>query len=124
MKPQHNLRKNETPRYQLNNSSTDDKACLLKFSMCDDKYPMYNLNSDEIKEFIKFAKKVENMEWKDIKRDKGLRYEVLENFDKPNNISKDVVIRSMRLSKKSRIIGYRESEFFYIVWFDNKHATC
>ena len=46
------------------------------------------------------------------------------NFLKPDSISKDVTIRSMRLSQKFRIIGYREGEYFYIVWFDNKHETC
>lgn len=102
----------------------DNKTCVLKFSMCDDKYPMYELNSNEIKEFIKFAKKVENTAWKDIKNDHGLRYEILKNYNKPKNISTDVTISSMRLSQKFRIIGYRQNEYFYIVWFDNNHETC
>ncbi len=80
--------------------------------MCHDKYPMYILDSNDIKDFITFAKKVENEEWKDIKKDKGLRYEALENLKKPSNISKDITLYSMRLSKKSRIIGYRQDEFF------------
>ena len=116
--------RNKTPNYQLNDNSSDDKPCTLKFSMCDDKYPMYKLKQDELKEFIKFAKKVENMEWKNIKKDKGLRYETLKGIDKPDNISKDITIRSMRLSKKFRILGYRQDEYFYIIWFDNNHDTC
>lgn len=59
-----------------------------------------------------------------IKKDRGLRYEVLDDFERPDTISNDVTIRSMRLSQKSRIIGYRQDEFFYIVWFDNIHETC
>lgn len=102
----------------------DDKFCTLKFSMCDNKYPMHELSSSEIKEFIAFAKKVETIQWKNIKNVRGLNYEVLHNFLAPSNISKDVTIRSMRLSKKFRIIGYRDGEYFYIIWFDNKHETC
>ena len=58
--------KNEEPNYKLNINGSDEKTCNLKFSMCDDKYPMYKLKQDELKEFIKFAKKVENLEWKDV----------------------------------------------------------
>ncbi len=116
--------KKQQPKYKLNNSSTDNNTCTLKFSMCDDKYPIYNLNTNELKEFIKFAKKVEKLEWKDIKKDRGMRYEVLHNMRIPDNISKDVTIQSMRLSEKFRIIGYRDNEHFYIIWFDNNHNTC
>lgn len=104
--------------------SADNKFCTLKFSMCDDKYPLYALNSNELKEFVDFAKKVEKIEWKDIKNYRGLRYEVLKNMKMPDNISKDITIRSMRLSDKFRIIGFRDEEYFYIVWFDNNHLTC
>lgn len=109
---------------ETRSESTDDKFCTLKFSMCDSKYPMHELNSNEIKEFVSFAKKIEKIQWKNIKQVPGLRYEVLHNFSKPDSISKDVTIRSMRLSQKFRVIGYREGEYFYIVWFDNKHETC
>ena len=110
--------------YKLNKTSSDDKKCILKFSMCDDKYPLHNLEKDELKEFVKYAKKVENLEWKEIKIDKGLKYETLPIKEKPQNISRDITIRSMRMSLKSRIIGYRSDEYFYIIWFDNNHKTC
>lgn len=114
----------DNPKFQLTNENSDNKKCILKFSMCHDKYPLWELQKEDLKEFIKFAKKVESMEWKDIKRDKGLRYEELDNYDKPDNISNDVTIHSMRLSQKSRIIGYRQDECYFIVWFDKSHKTC
>lgn len=106
------------------NENSDYKACILKFSMCDDKYPLYNLNKNELKEFISFAKKVEKLTWNEIKSYSGLKYEVLNNMKMPSNISKDITIRSMRISGKFRIIGYRDDEYFYIIWFDNNHNTC
>lgn len=113
------------PNYNLvSGVNADEKECVLKFSMCDSKHTLYELNQKELKEFIKFAKKVETTKWKDIKNDKGLKYEKLSNINTPSNISNDVVIRSMRLSNKFRIIGYRDKEYFYIVWFDNNHEEC
>lgn len=106
------------------NQGSDNKTCVLKFSMCDDKYPIYKLESSDLKEFIKLAKILENTQWKNIKNVKGINYEVLHNFKRPNNISNDITIRSMRLSKKARLIGYRDEEYFYIIWFDNNHLTC
>lgn len=47
------------------NESTNTKQCRLRFSMCDSKHPMWDLDSEEIKEFIKFAKKY-NTTWQAI----------------------------------------------------------
>ena len=51
---------------ETRSESTDDKFCTLKFSMCDSKYPMHELNSNEIKEFVSFAKKIEKIQWKEL----------------------------------------------------------
>lgn len=110
--------------YELKKQSDDDKYCLLKFSQCDDKYPMYKLKKEHLKEFVNYAKKVENMTWKEIKIHPGLNYETLPELDKPDSIPKDSTLTSMRMSQKSRIIGYRQQEYYYIVWFDINHKTC
>ncbi|MCM1053750.1 MAG: hypothetical protein NC483_07245 [Ruminococcus sp.] len=119
-----NFNSYKTNAYELKTSTDDDKCCTLKFSKCDDKYPMYKLKKEDLKEFVNFAKKVENLSWKIIKVHPSLNYETLANMKKPDNISKDVTLTSMRMSKKSRIIGYRQQEYFYIVWFDVNHKTC
>ena len=112
-------------KYELKTKSDENKCCILKFSMCDNnKYQLYNLNSRNLKEFIKFAKKVESMPWKEIRVDPGLKYESLPELKGPLYISSDITLHSMRMSQKSRVIGYKENEFFYIVWFDNNHKTC
>lgn len=99
--------------YSLRQSNCEDKECILKFSMCDErKYTIEKLSSKNLKEFLKFAKKVEKLAWKDIRRDTGLNYEPLKNIELPGHISKDVTLHSMRLSQKFRIIGYKENEVF------------
>ena len=115
--------KHQNDEYKLKQSE-DDKYCTLKFSKCDDKFPLWKLSTYELKEFIDYAKKIESLTWKEIKNHRGLRYEVLKNYETPKSISKDVVIRSMRVSKVFRIIGFREDEHFYVIWFDSNHATC
>ncbi len=119
-----NFYSNTPDTYKLKRTSDDDKYCLLKFSQCDDKYPMYKLNKEHLKEFIRYAKKVENMTWKEIKTHVGLNYETLSGIGKPDNVPKDVTLTSMRMSQKSRIIGYKQENFYYIVWFDINHKSC
>ena len=47
----------DNPKFQLTNENSDNKKCILKFSMCHDKYPLWELQKEDLKEFIKFAKK-------------------------------------------------------------------
>ena len=115
----------ESKYYQLKKNNNDDKNCILKFSSCHDKYPLWELNKNELKSFIEYAKKVEGLLWQEIKVYKGLKYESLPNISpRPDNIDNDITLSSMRLSDKFRIIGYREKDCFYIVWFDKNHKTC
>lgn len=107
--------------YDLKLSGSDDHTCTLRFLNCDNDKPLWDLNKKELKAFIRFAKKVEALKWKEIKQDKGLKFEVLKGFKMPNILSKDIIFTSMRFSDKARIIGYREEEYYYIIWFDNNH---
>ena len=114
-------RNNFANYYNLQKDNDDNKECILKFSSCDDKYPLYLLKKEELKAFVTFAKKVESMTWSNIKIHSGLKYEQLSNLEKPDNLGKDITLSSMRVTQKFRIIGYRQSNYFYIVWFDRNH---
>ena len=61
------------------------------------------------------------LKWRDIKTYPGLKFENLPNISKPDNIDKDITLNSMRVNQKFRISGYRQEEFFYVVWFDKNH---
>ncbi|MCR5146158.1 MAG: hypothetical protein K6B70_02245 [Clostridia bacterium] len=110
--------------YSLKKQNTEDEKCVLLFSQCDNKYPLWKLNANELKEFISFAKRIESLTWREIKTLDGLNYESLPNLEKPQNLDKDITLYSMRISKKFRLIGHRRDRFFYIVWFDRNHKTC
>ena len=67
----HNFGQKNSFDYKLIRENNDDKTGILKFSQCDEKYPLYNLQKEELKEFISFAKKFERLPWRSIKTYKG-----------------------------------------------------
>lgn len=119
----HKLGYNNEFNYNLNTNNNDNKTGVLKFSQCDEKYPLQELQKDELKAFISFAKTFEKLPWNTIRRYKGFKFESIPQIEKPNNIQKDITFNSIRISEKFRIIGYRQEEYFYIVWFDRNHLA-
>mgnify|MGYP000006403069 FL=1 len=109
--------------YSLNRENNDDKPGILKFSQCDEKYPLQELQKDELKSFISFAKTFESLPWRTIKTYKGFKFENIPQIEKPDSIEKDITLSSIRASEKFRLIGYRQEQYFYIVWFDRNHLT-
>lgn len=105
-----------------NISNNDEKTCNLKFSNCDDnKCQLWDLTKDELKAFVSFAKKIESTIWSDIQRSKGFQYENVNSLKKPDFISEDVVLKSLRVNQTFRIYGYRSGTDFFIIWFDPNH---
>ena len=114
---------NKKFNYTLNRENNDHKTGVLKFSQCDEKYPLYNLKKEELKAFVSFAKKFEILTLENIKTYKGFKFENIPELKKPNNIDNDIILSSLRVSDKFRLIGYRQEEYFYIVWFDRNHLA-
>lgn len=102
--------------------SSDENTCNLKFSKCDDnKYQLWDLEKMQLKKFVAFAKKIENMKWVDIKKLKGFHYESIENLKAPETVSEEIILKSIRVDDEFRIYGYRMNDNFYIIWFDSHH---
>lgn len=102
----------------------DDKQCRLRFVDCHKKYPLENLQKRDLKDFINFAKKIERQTWKEIKfEDKSLNYEIIDDCQLPTNSNGIIKMESLRVNGKFRIEGYRDNEYFYIVWFDRNHEV-
>lgn len=100
----------------------NDNTCNLKFSKCDDnKYQLWDLTKQELKSFVCFAKKIENAKWIDIQQSNGFKYESIYNLKLPDTISKDIILKSIRVTGEFRIYGYRMGSDFYIIWFDPNH---
>lgn len=103
----------------------DDKVCHIKFCFCHNKYPLEKLGAKELKSLISFFKKIEVMTWTAIKIDNGLNYETPTYFkdSMPDSFPIDATAISMRVSKKFRIIGWREAHYLNIMWFDKNHSS-
>ena len=114
---------NKEFNYSLNRENNDDKTGILKFSQCDEKYPLQELQKDELKAFISFAKTFESLPWRTIKTYKGFKFGNIPQIEKPDSIEKDITLSSIRASEKFRLIGYRQEQYFYLVWFDRNHLT-
>ena len=104
--------------YKLNFNNNDDKTGIIKFSQCYEKYPL-----QELKDFISFAKKFESISWRTIKTYSGLKIENIPEIKEPNSIDKDITLSSIRITQRFRLIGYRQEQYFYIVWFDKNHLV-
>ena len=100
----------------------DSKHAVLKFTFVDDKYPIYKLSKDDLKAFINFAKRFENLPWGLIKNYIGFKFENIPNLKVPNN-TLDENICSLRVSQKFRLIGFRKENAFNIIWFDKNHEV-
>ena len=114
---------NKEFNYSLNRENNDDKTGILKFSQCDEKHPLQELQKDELKAFISFAKTFESLPWITIKTYKGFKFENIPQIEKPDSIEKDITLSSIMAPEKFRLIGYRQEQYFYIVWFDRNHLT-
>lgn len=111
---------------KLNKKTTDDdKICHIKFCYCHNKYPLEKLCSKDLKTLISFFQKIEVMTWTAIKIDTGLNYETPTHFNDPmpSLFPVDATAISMRVNKKFRIIGWRESQYLNIMWFDKNHVS-
>lgn len=87
-------------------------------------------SKDELVSFSNFIDKVNQLEWKEIKRHGGLRYKSIENADGlPNNniqerLSKDITFCEFRISQKARVVGFRINAVFFLCWLDRNHRIC
>lgn len=116
--------KNQSNPYKIEKINYDDSNCNLKFLYCDEnKFQMYQLSKTEIKSFISFAKKIEGLKWQEIKVYSGFKYENINHLIPPVHVDKDIILSSMRITDKFRLIGYRKESEYYIVWFDKNHTA-
>ena len=113
------------PRRLNSEQTDDDKICQLRFAYCHSRYPLEKLSSKELKAFIKFCQKIEVMTWKEIKIDEGLNYETPKHFNvqMPDLMPKDATPVSLRATQKFRIVGWRETYYLNIMWFDKNHSS-
>lgn len=111
---------------QAKKSFDDEKAKLIFSKACETHCQLSEWHRDELNALINCFKKLESMQWKDIKKDSGFDYETVKYIclQRPKTLPPDASLDSLRVSGKSRLYGYRTQEFFNIIWFDKNHIVC
>jgi len=92
-------------------------------------------NKQELKGFSDFIEKLRKTNWNLIKQQSSAKNKVgfgytqidkkiLPNASILNDISEDVSFAELRLSKESRIFGFRINAAFFLIFLDKNHEIC
>lgn len=108
--------------------NTDDMTPTFSFKSCsNNNFKLSEWQPREIDQLIEVFKRLESCTWKEIRRNKGFGYTVVdpESFscELPEFISPDITIIELRVSKRARLFGFRSNNVFNIIWFDRNHEV-
>ncbi len=126
----HEKRKNSKIKSEvtiLKDISYDEHYARVGFSkVCNQNCLLSEWHGNELKDLIDCFKKLESKTWKEIKKDKGLKYKMITKIaiPPPKILPPDARLSSIRVCSKKRLYGYRVENCFYIIWFDKNHRVC
>lgn len=114
--------------------STNKETPLLSFESFDFNHQCPSeWQSDEIKSLFQMFNKICKMTWLEILNTggksgnkTGLGFTEIEPdpFKRPNDLSPDVTISELRVTKKARVFGARYGRTYYIIRLDRNHEIC
>lgn len=111
--------------------SSDNKKGYIALKYFDKNFECFSeWTPDELSCFSNFVDKINQLEWKEIKRHKGLAMKDIDNANGiPNNyikeqISKDITFCEFRVTQKARVVGFRSNAVFFLCWLDRNHRIC
>jgi len=89
-------------------------------------FQLSGISIADIDDLVEKLRLMERMQWHQIERHPGLRYEEIKDnagLDRlfANRGTPDVTKRSIRLTGRKRLFGYRKGFLFYIVHVDPNH---
>ena len=93
-------------------SELDQRKKIMKFFG-----NVSNLSAEQEKAFATF-KKLTQLTWNQVYRDKGLKWEKIHSIAAPKNIE---ALYSFRVSKSIRGIGFRENHFLRVLLIEPDH---
>ncbi|QZE13067.1 hypothetical protein K4L44_10750 [Halosquirtibacter laminarini] len=116
----------------LNKTGNDLKVFISIKHLQHDFQCFSEWSKKEMKEFWNFNTKLHELTWKDVyasarKSNKsGVGYTVIPIKNYPDssfkeNLSQDITILELRVNKKIRVHGFRNSSVFFLCWLDKNH---
>ncbi|SEN52945.1 MAG6450 family protein [Lihuaxuella thermophila] len=106
--------------------NTDDQHPVFSFLYVDERLPITNMNDQQLKNMMNLFIRLEQMTWKDIKKNKNYYKGNLDikTFKVPwptHKIDPFYKVSELRCNCGTRIFGFRTGRTFRIVWFDANH---
>lgn len=99
---------------------------VFSFShVCPNWYQLHDWDHDELKALVENFKIMEQLGWNGVPKAKGLRFKPTktrqENF--PDSVPEDATIHEVSVTMKARVFGFRDTDTFFLVWFDWNHKV-
>lgn len=80
---------------------------------------LFTLEKTEVNALIKTLKKINQLEWEQLYKDKGLKWESIVN----PTVKKNKQLYSFRFSNKYRALAYRENNFLILLTLHVDHDS-
>jgi hypothetical protein len=80
---------------------------------------LFTLEKTEVNALIKTLKKINQLEWEQLYKDKGLKWESIVN----PTVKKNKQLYSFRFSNKYRALAYRENNFLMLLTLHVDHDS-
>ncbi len=79
----------------------------------------FRLEPAELKQVVASLRRLRELDWNELYRHTGLRWEAIEHLKAPNGAK----VYSLRLSQKARAVAYRDGDFLRLVSLHPDHDS-
>jgi hypothetical protein len=79
----------------------------------------FRLEVDELKQVVASLARLRELDWNNLYRHSGYRWEAIEHLEAPNGAQ----VYSLRLSQKIRAIAYRDGDFLRLISLHPDHDS-
>jgi hypothetical protein len=130
--------KNTSILPDLNESTGNNSNVFVSLQLIQFNYQCFcEWSKTEMKEFWIFNSKIHKTNWQRIYDQSGKSLEDKTGFaltkipinkypkcDLINNLSPEITLFELRVSKKIRVHGFRKKAIFFLCWLDKDHKIC
>jgi hypothetical protein len=79
----------------------------------------FALESSELRQVVASLRRLQGLNWNDLYRHSGFRWEAIEHLKAPNGAT----VYSLRLSQRIRALAFREGEFLRFISLHPEHDS-
>ncbi len=80
---------------------------------------LFSLDSEQLKQVVAGLRRLRGLEWNNLYRHTGFRWEAIEHLKAPNGAK----VYSLRLSQRVRALGFRDGDFLRLISLHPDHDS-